>query len=371
MGEFNGSGAASGAASGASAGAAFGPWGAAIGGVAGGVLGSGILNGKKKNPAEEAAKEALAYYDSIGIPPIEAQKLVLEEIQSQGVLTPELENAIAQHATEMQAIATDPSLKKAQNDALANMQRRYTQGLTDEEQVNILDTRRDTNQQARAAQETILQNMAQRGMSGGGAELAAQLSAGQAGADRQAQADAKQAALMSAARQQAAETSGQMATQYRTQDFGEQAQKASAQDAINQFNTQNQQNVLQRNVGSKNDAQAANLGEKQRIADANVASRNAEQQYNKNLLQTQFENKMSLANAKAAARTGQIGNAFNQDQANKQASASQFQNLLGGASSAANAYSSYKTGQTNQTGNDIMNAKPSDKKYDSNGRLIA
>jgi hypothetical protein len=92
-----------------------------------------------------------------------------------------------------------------------------------------------------------------------------------------------------------------------------------------------------RNVASQNAASATNLGEKQRIADANVGTRNAQQQYNKGLLQSNFDNQMKLASSKAATRIGGVSNQIAENSANNTANASAFQSLVGGANSVANA----------------------------------
>jgi hypothetical protein len=91
---------------------------------------------------------------------------------------------------------------------------------------------------------------------------------------------------------QALGQTGGMASGIENQSFGEQAAKASANDQMNRFNTQNQVAMQQRNIGAQNQAQAGNLANAQQISNQNVQGTNQEQyaqlqrqmqQYNANL----------------------------------------------------------------------------------------
>ena len=94
-----------------------------------------------------------------------------------------------------------------------------------------------------------------------------------------------------------------MAGQLRSQDFSQDARIAEAKDAVNRFNTQNQINRQQRNVGSQNQAQMSNLDRLQAIKNQNAAIRNQQQMNNKGLIQQQFQNEMQ----RAGGMTGQLG----------------------------------------------------------------
>jgi hypothetical protein len=91
----------------------------------------------------------------------------------------------------------------------------------------------------------------------------------------------------------------------RQQEFGEQANVASAADEIARFNALQRAAVQQRNVGGMNEAQLRNLAERQRIAEKSIDIQNKQQQYNKELLQQEYLNKMTQAGAKGDILTGQ------------------------------------------------------------------
>jgi len=99
-----------------------------------------------------------------------------------------------------------------------------------------------------------------------------------------------------------------MSSAMQQQQFGQEADKARAADIINQFNVANAQQVSRENVGSKNQAGLRNLSEQQRLAENAANVRNQQQQFNKGLVQQQFQNQMGLAGAKA----GIYGNMANQ-----------------------------------------------------------
>jgi len=125
--------------------------------------------------------------------------------------------------------------------------------------------------------------------------------------------------------------------QMRSQEFGEKSDVAKAKDAIEQFNLQQRAGVQQRNIGGLNEAQLRNLQEKQRISDSATNIRNQQQQYNKQLLQQQYENQM----AKAKALSGEYGKESDAQHAAGQQSAQQISTIgqgIGQGISAAGDY---------------------------------
>lgn len=208
-------------------------------------------------------------------------------------MNPELETAVNLGPSEMAGISTDPSLRQAQLGALNKLQEigsavgRDAQFLSD---AARLENEVNTNLQGQ--QGAIMQNMAAKGMSGGGSELVARNIAAQQAANRQSQqaldlnSQAQQRAL------QALTQSGQLGGQMQQQDFSQAAQKAQAADAISKFNAQNQQGVISNNVASKNNAQQWNAQNQQSAANQNTQARNQAQQYNLNLDQQQYDNEL-------------------------------------------------------------------------------
>lgn len=274
-----------------------------VGGIAGNLAGA-----DDREAARKAQEAALAQILGITVPDIKDQQITLEHLRSAGQLTPAMEEAILQQQSEMQGISTDPRLKEAQMKALSQLQQMGETPLTAVETAELNNIRRSTSQQAQARQESILQNMAQRGMGGSGSELAAALSSSQASADRASQEGDRTAAMAQQRALEAIAGAGRMGGQMRDQDFSEQARIAQAQDAINHFNTMQRSGVQTRNVSATNDSRRHNLDNDQRISDANTGLTNKQQVYNKELIAKQYEMEMEKRRAAAAALTGQAKN---------------------------------------------------------------
>jgi hypothetical protein len=279
--------------------------------IAGGAIIGGALIGsnaaKKQSEAAAAAQRALMErLDAAQLPDIEEQKLNYEMNQYQGQIDPTLEQGINSDPSLMQNIQVDPRLREAQMSALQQLSQYGQTPFTEADSAALRDVRRQASADEHARQSAILQSMAQRGMGGSGAELAARLSSSQASTDR-ASAEGDRLAQMAQQRAlQSISQSGTLGTQVAGQQFDQAAKIANAQDVINQFNTQNQRDVQQRNVGIKNTIDAQTQADKQRIAESNVALRNQQQTNNKNLYQQQFNNQIAKATGQVSAASPYI-----------------------------------------------------------------
>jgi hypothetical protein len=278
---------------------------AALGGLASAGIGAASA-ASARGDAQRLIEQTLKDYEAMGIPPIEAQKLALEEFKSAGILTPEMEQQISQGPSAMGDISLDPAYKQAQLSALDELSSIGEGGgmrLSDQSQME--DILGQVRQQERGSREAILANARARGVSGGGSELAAQLGAQQAGTSNAYRGGLDVAAQAQDRALQAIMQGGQLGGQMRSQEYGEQSDAARAADEISRFNVQNQIGSSQRNVDRGNVAQQQNLGEAQRLGDANVGLRNQQQQFNKGLLQDQFNNQLAMNQAKGNARSNQ------------------------------------------------------------------
>jgi hypothetical protein len=290
---------------------------------------------KQRKDAKNALKRAEAEFSSIKVPELSDQKLILEQLMSAGMLNPEMEQALTLQDSAFDSVSTDPRLKQAQLQALSKFMEINEQGgLSLQDQANLNKIQGQLRQQEKGNRDAILQNMAQRGVSGSGFELAAQLSNNQAVSDRASQEGLDIAALAQQRALDALMNQNQVASQMRNQDFGEQSSKAQAQDAINKFNTANRQDVQHRNVSTMNQSQATNLQNKQRVMDSNVALRNEQQQYNKELMQKQFDNKYKIA----AGKSGILQNQSQLSQNHADATRKLYGDII---SAGANAYAAY------------------------------
>lgn len=265
----------------------------------GGVIGA-EQGRKQMSAADRARAQALAQYAGVELPDIEAQKLTPEEYQLMGEYAPEMEQYLGDIESRVEDI--DPRMMEAQMDALEQMAGiSEAGGLTDADLAALNQARRQAAGEAQAQQKAVLQNMAQRGMGGSGAELIARLQGAQAAADRLSQEGDRQTQIALQRQMDAARQSAGIGASAQSQEL----QRAQALEQIAKFNQQQQQALQQRNIGQRNTAQQQNLQAKQSIAQANVEARNRAQEANKKLLQNKFNNEMALAGAKA----GQHGQA--------------------------------------------------------------
>lgn len=265
-----------------------------------------FLSGGNNQRSANAGAAATAQLDALQLPDVASMQLQLGELVQQGVITPEQAKTYLAQQSELNNIQTDPALHQAQMDALLGLQDiSSNEGLTaaDQAQLSRIKTQEDAS--SRGAREAILQNAQARGLGGSGIELLQQFQNQQDSASRNSQRDLDVAAMAQNRALQALQQAGQLGGQIQAQDFGQKASVAEANDAINKFNTQNSQNVALENTKAKNVAQAQNLAEKQRIADENAQMRNQQQQYNKSLAQTQFDNAYKKAGGVAAGLQNQ------------------------------------------------------------------
>lgn len=280
--------------------------------VLGGILGQNASSGDAA-AARRMYEQALAQYAGINIPSINDQSLSLEDYINQGTLSPEMLQAISLGDTNLAGVSTDPRLKSNQMQALEQLSNLASGQMTPGEEAGFTLARNNAASEMQAKNAQLMQEMQQRGQAGSGAELLSRLKANQSGAQMLQDAQLKEAQAIQQARQQALAQQANLASNIRSQDYGEASALANARDTIARYNAQNSQNVAATNTGAKNQAQATNLQNAQNIANMNTQNANQQQMHNKGLIQQNFQNQMNLAGAKANAMTG------NAQQLNQQA----------------------------------------------------
>ncbi len=260
-------------------------------------LGTGIGNYLAQSSANDRAamiqNQQFQEWLKLHVPDPEEQKIVLQKFVNQGELDPTLQKAISADPSQFEKITTNAQYTAAQDRALQELSDMgYSGGLRLQDKAALQDAMLDTQTRERANRQAIGDEYARRGMSGSGFELAARLQGQQGAADRQSENALKIAAQAQDRALQSIMGAGEMAGKLQGQDFSQQAQKASAMDAINRFNTQNMRDVNAANVGLMNHAQEYNLGQRQRISDQNTQVANQQEQYNKGLSQQNYENQL-------------------------------------------------------------------------------
>lgn len=253
----------------------------------------GYLSGEQQDQAMEDRKKAYAQWLAINVPDPKQQEIELEKFVSQGKLSPQMEKLIQQKPTEMNKITSDPTTRAAQIAALTKLQDISSQGGMDAQARQMQNEALSRSaQQERGQRGAILQNYSERGLGGSGAELAAQLMAQQGSANQAAMVGGQSAAAAQERALQALMGSANLGGSIRGQDFSQAQSIAQAQDEINRFNAAQSQGVAGRNTGTANNTQAANLAAAQALANANTGLANTEQQYNKELTQREYQNKL-------------------------------------------------------------------------------
>lgn len=276
----------------------------AVVGVASAAMGAESSR-KANRKAGQLAAQGRAVFEGIEVPTIEEQKIILQNPALMGQYTPEQIQFMELNASAMEGVEADPEAVAQQEDALAKMAEVAEGGYTEGDKAGMRQINREVEQNAKARRDAILSEMAQRGVLGSGMELQAQLAGNQQAMQEEANASDRAMQQAQARALQAISQQGGMASQLRAQDVGEQTDKAKARDAINQFNTQNRQQLASQNVGNRNQAQMFNLQQRQAQEDARVAARNQEEMHNKGLRQQQYQNEMQRASGLAGQYNAQ------------------------------------------------------------------
>lgn len=187
--------------------------------VGGGLLGYFLSKGDQKT-ADRLEREALAKYG-------EVTEETIAKVAPQ-LIPP----------TELAKIQADPAYKEAQLGSFDALQAIIDGGgmtASDDAALNKVNNR--LAEQENVARSRIQSEMDSRNIGGSGTELALLRASGQDKLQRQSEASMDQFGRAQDRAFDAIMSKGQMAGQMRGQDFGEKAQVASAQDAINRFNT--------------------------------------------------------------------------------------------------------------------------------------
>ena len=211
------------------------------------------------------------------IPEVEFAKYSTPEALSYlGNFTPE-----ELQATGLPSGVINQAMRQKQLQAIGGVEELSQTGLSAIDRAALTEIQNQIATQERGQRESILQNMAQRGLAGSGQELAAQLQASQAASQQASTQGMRQAAQAQQARVDALTNLSNMATGIESTDFERQAQKAQAQDVINQFNTQNRNVAGLRDLDLQQSLRSESEREKMRVSQANTDLENRQRLQNK------------------------------------------------------------------------------------------
>lgn len=262
------------------------------------------FTGGKSKEAIDALKRAEAYFGSVRTP--SQQELTLPELQKYveaGIMTPAEAQAYLQQSNAFADMSVDQTGTQSQVEALNRLSEVADAGPegTPMQQAQMENAISRMNTSVGGQRGAIEQSMAARGTPY--ALIQAALSNQTAGQEGQqahldavnAQAAAYQTAL------NAMSQGGQLGGQLQGQQNQQANTVAQAQNAMQQFNAQNQQQVGLANAGFKQDANTMNSANKQQVSNNNTGLTNARTQYNSQLPQQVFNNAMAKAQGQAGA----------------------------------------------------------------------
>lgn len=251
----------------------------------------------------DAAREELDRVPELSEADLRVQ---LEPLVQQGIITPEQAEVYLLDPSAFAELMEDPTLRSAQLDALSEYGVIADEGGLDARgRADIYNVRQEQQTENRGQQEAILADARARGIGGSNLELAARLQAQQGAANRSARAGSDIAASSMARRDDALARQAGLAGNIRGQDYQRSSQAAAAADEIKRFNAQQLQSQANRAVGDRNAAQAQNLSEKQRVADASTDIRNEQEIRNARVPLDVFQARRGLAGDKADLALGE------------------------------------------------------------------
>lgn len=290
-----------------------------------------ILTQGKSGEADTALQAALQDIQNVQAP--SAAQLTLPQLQqyvNAGLMTPAQATAALQNSNAYNNINVDPSTTEAEMTALNQMQQvAGDNGMTPQMQAQIAAATNAANTNTQGERASILDSAAQRGiptslMANAAQEAAAGQDAQTANlTDTAAAGTAEQNALTAMA------NSGNLAGEINNQEYTQQANKAAAQNAINQWNAQNQTQNNQFNAANQQQANEFNTQTNQAVSNANTQNANARTQYNAAVPETVYNNAMNQAEAEAGVNEKQA----NQDTGQGEQNATEIAALTGASGS--------------------------------------
>lgn len=243
--------------------------------------------------------------DVVGNTAIPDLSTLIPQLQKQvdaGQITPAQMQAAVQKASAYSKIAVDPQYLNDANQSL-NQEKAVAQqgGLTAIDKAQLLNTQNQIAGQNAAEQQAIQNNLAQKGQANSGSMLAQKLSAAQGNANANSLAGANVAANAQQRSLQAMQNYGQQASGLQSQLYNQGAQAANAENAINQFNAQNQQSAAANNANLAQQANLTGYNAQQAVNANNTGIANTQAMLPYNTAQQNFTNTLNRNTATSNA----------------------------------------------------------------------
>jgi len=246
-------------------------------------------------------QRAAGSLDNVGAPDLTQLIPQLRLQIMQGSMSPAQAAAAYQEASRMGDVKTDHTSLEGQRAALAQLaQIGSNNGMTEADRAALNATMNQTNANAAQQRAAQIQQLQMQGNAGTGAELAARLSGVQGGANSNAAAGASTAQAAQMRALQAIQSGLQGNANLNTQQFEQEARKVAAQDAVNSFNAQAQQQTNLANAGWQQQAAANNFNTANDIAKTNTGIQNTQAMMPLDTTQKNFTNQLDLGKTRGA-----------------------------------------------------------------------
>ncbi len=258
-----------------------------------------VFSGGEDSAAADVIQGQLDKLNAVGTPT--AAQLTLPQLQqfvSAGIMTPEEANAYLVQSNAFDTVGAGGSGMDAEQEAIGKLRDIVNSGGADaEEQANIQSILNTLGTTERGDREAIVNQNARQGISNSGLTMAAKLAAEQNDATN-ANMNALQTGASEEARNLAAiQALGERGGAVQGQEYTAGANKASAANAIEQFNAQQEQDISKVNTTAANAAKAANLGNAQDIANKNTVSAQTQEESIPAAQQKAYEDALAKASA--------------------------------------------------------------------------
>ncbi len=279
-----------------------------------GVIGSAINQEITRREVKKERKKLDDLLNKIKLPDFDFSKIMPEDYKVLEKYEPEIADFVVEKNPQLILASKDADFgRDAQLEALGKYRNLSKTGEDAQSRLLTDSALRDASIQDQGQRASIQDDMARRGMSGSGLDLASQLMA-QQGSSQRGTLAAQQAALSAYnTRLDALRNSADLGGQVRAEDLDLAAKNAAISNDYNQRYATNQNAYNQYASGTKNDAQLKNIAAAQAAADQNTGQRNdANKSYQdmvNSLKQQQFGNQMSKTGLQADAQQGRITDA--------------------------------------------------------------
>jgi hypothetical protein len=247
---------------GASAGSGIG---GGVGSAAGGIA---VLLGAGGKGGDAERKRALQVWDKLKAVDFDFREIPAPDLKVFATIFPQLYTAVA--PLQPTLVKDSGEMRDVQLRSLAHLERVAQEGLPTAERVAAQEAQRSVGNEAQRAQESALEDLAQRGRLSGGDEIAARIVGNQGARNMAAQQGADLAKLSSANRLYGTQAAADLAGNVRGADTALSGRNA---DIINRFNeivSQLGTEQAQANAAATNQANFYNAQTKQQVGTQNA-----------------------------------------------------------------------------------------------------